>query len=177
MSLATHLHAFGARALAPGDAPFLARLYASTRQDLLGSGRADPTLAASIMSMQQRLQLADYRERFPDAIYLILEEAGEPVARIVVEHGPLALRLVDIALLPHARGRGTGSAVLRALQQWAAAHQLPLTLSVHRSNPQARRLYLGLGFAIERAGEHADALRWQPARLDFICTEQYQRKV
>ena len=174
MSLATHLHAFGARVPVADDAPFLARLYASTRQDLLGSGSADPTLAASIMAMQQRLQLADYRQRFPDAIYLILEEAGEPVARIVVDHGPLAMRLVDIALLPHARGRGTGSAVLRALQQWAAAHRLPLTLSVHRSNPQAHRLYLGLGFSIEHAGEHADALRWQPARLDFICTEQSQ---
>ncbi|NHZ91229.1 GNAT family N-acetyltransferase [Massilia sp. CCM 8733] len=163
MSLAAHLHAFGARAPLPGDAPFLARLYASTRQDLLGSGRADPTLAASIMSMQQRLQMAGYRARFPDALYLILQEGGEPVARIVVDHGPLALRLVDIALLPQARGRGTGSALLRALQQWAAAHQLPLTLSVHRGNPQARRLYLSMGFAIERADEHADALRWQPA--------------
>ena len=163
MSLATHLRAFGARAPVAADAPFLARLYASTRQDLLGTGRADPTLAASIMSMQQRLQMADYRERFPDAIYLILEDAGEAVARIVLDHGPRAVRLVDIALLPQARGRGTGSAVLRALQQWAADHHLPLTLSVHRSNPQARRLYLRLGFGIERAEAHADALRWPPA--------------
>jgi GNAT superfamily N-acetyltransferase len=158
-----HLHAFDARPPTPADAPFLARLYASTRQDLLGTGRADPTLAASLISMQQRLQAADYRERYPDAIYLILHVLGAPVARIVVDHGALAVRLVDIALLPPARGRGTGSAVLRALQQWAAAHGLPLTLSVHRNNPQARRLYLGLGFAIEHAGEHADALRWQPA--------------
>lgn len=163
MSLAIHLHAFGARAPRSADAPFLARLYASTRLDLLGSGRADPTLAASIMSMQQRLQGADYRERFPDAIYLVLQEGGEPVARIVVDQGPLALRLVDIALLPPARGRGMGSAVLRALQQWAAAHRLPLTLSVHRTNPNARRLYLNLGFRIEHAGEHAEALSWQPA--------------
>ncbi|NHZ64224.1 GNAT family N-acetyltransferase [Massilia genomosp. 1] len=163
MTLATHLHAFGARAPAPGDAPFLARLYASTRQDLLGSGGADPTLAASLISMQQRLQGADYRARFPDALYLILHEGQEALARIVVDHGPLAVRLVDIALLPHARGRGIGSAVLRALQQWAAGHGLPLTLSVHRSNPQARRLYLNMGFAIERVDALADALRWPPA--------------
>jgi ribosomal protein S18 acetylase RimI-like enzyme len=174
VNLAAYLRAFGARAVAPGDAPFLARLYASTRQDLLGSGGADPSLVASLMSMQQRLQGADYRERFPDAIYLILQDAGEPVARIVVDHGLQAVRLVDIGLLPQARGRGTGSAVLRALQRWAAEHRLALTLSVHRNNPQARRLYLGLGFRIEHAGEHADELRWQPARPDFICTEQYQ---
>ncbi|MDQ1834307.1 GNAT family N-acetyltransferase [Massilia scottii] len=161
--LAAHLRAFGARAPVEDDAPFLARLYASTRQDLLGSGRADPTLAASLIAMQQRLQAADYRARFPDAVHLILQEAGEPVARIVVEHGRDALRLVDIALLPQARGRGTGSAVLRALQQFAAERHLPLTLSVHRSNPRARRLYLGLGFAIEHADTHADALRWQAA--------------
>lgn len=161
MNLAVHLQAFGARAPQPGDAPFLARLYASTRQDLLGSGGADPTLAAALMAMQQRLQAADYRQRFPDALYLILQEASAPIARIVIDHGPLAVRLVDIALLPGARGRGTGSAVLRALQQWAGAHGLPLTLSVHRNNPQARRLYLGLGFRIERADAHADALYWQ----------------
>ena len=176
-ALAAHLRAFGARAPVPGDSPFLARLYASTRQDLLGSGSADPALAAALIAMQQRLQAADYDARFPDAVHLILQDGGEPVARIVLEHGREALRLVDIALLPEARGRGLGSAVLRALQQCAAERDLPLTLSVHRANPRARRLYLALGFRIEQAGLHADALRWQAAWPDFICTKQNRTKV
>ncbi|NHZ83100.1 GNAT family N-acetyltransferase [Massilia sp. CCM 8695] len=162
-ALAAHLRAFAARAPVEADAPFLARLYASTRQDLLGTGSADPALAASLIAMQQRLQAADYRARFPDAEYLVLHQAGEPVARIVVDHGRAALRLVDIVLLPRARGRGTGRALLGALQRFAADHDLPLTLSVHHANPRARRLYLGLGFRIERADTHADALRWQAA--------------
>ncbi|MFB9242519.1 GNAT family N-acetyltransferase [Massilia antarctica] len=162
-ALAAHLRAFAARTPVEADAPFLARLYASTRQDLLGTGSADPALAASLIAMQQRLQAADYRARFPDAVYLVLHEAGEPVARIVLEHGREALRLVDIVLLPQARGRGTGRAVLRALQRFAADRDLPLTLSVHHANPRARRLYLQLGFRIEQAGLHADALRWQAA--------------
>ncbi len=135
------------RARAPGDADaaFLARLYASTRADL-HSATADPALVDSIIGMQQRFQAAGYRQDFPAAHYLVLEQAGVPWGRIVVDAGAAALRLVDIALLPQARGQGLGRHILRALQGCARAAGLPLTLSVHHSNPRARRLYLSLGF-------------------------------
>ena len=148
-----------ARAPDDGDAGFLARLYASTRTDL-HSMTADPAFVASLIAMQQRFQAAGYRNDFPGATYLLLEYDGAPCGRIVVDAGPLALRLVDIALLAEVRGQGLGSHILRALQAWAARRGVPLTLAVHHSNPHARRLYLVLGFQSNGRNEVSEQMIW-----------------
>jgi ribosomal protein S18 acetylase RimI-like enzyme len=147
------------RAPLEADGDFLARLYAATRPDLQ-SATADPALVASILGMQQRLQGAGYRREFPHADYLLIEQAGVPCGRIVVDAGPAALRLVDIALLPQVRGQGLGRHIVRALQGGAAAAHLPLTLAVHHANPRARRLYAELGFISVRRDAHAEQMMW-----------------
>jgi ribosomal protein S18 acetylase RimI-like enzyme len=153
------LHPLHARAPDDGDFDFLAQLYASTRMDL-HSATADPAFVAQLVAMQQRFQGAGYRARFPDAAWLVLEQGGAPCGRIVVDTGPSELRLVDIALLPQARGHGLGSHVMRALQAHAAGLGLPLTLSVHHTNPRARQLYLTLGFRAHGTNSAADEMMW-----------------
>lgn len=153
------LHPLHARAPNDDDFDFLARLYAATRMDL-HSATADPAFVAQLVAMQQRLQSAGYRDRFPDAAWLVLEQDGVPCGRIVIDAGPSALRLVDIALLPQARGHGLGRHVMRALQAHAAGLGVPLTLSVHHTNPRARRLYLALGFRAHGTNPAADEMMW-----------------
>ena len=159
--LADFLHPLGARAAQDGDVDFLARLYASTRMDL-HSATANPAFVASLIAMQQRLQGAGYRRDFPHAATVLLERQGTPCGRIVVDAGADALRLVDLALLPQARGQGLGRHILGALQRWAASDALPLALSVHHSNPGARRLYLALGFQSRSRNDVAEQLQWTP---------------
>jgi ribosomal protein S18 acetylase RimI-like enzyme len=158
-ALAALLAPLHVRAPGAADADFLARLYASTRTDLQ-SAAADPALVASIIGMQQRLQAAGYRQAFPNAHYLLLEQAGAPCGRIVVDADAAALRLVDIALLPAARGHGLGGHVLRALQACAQDAALPLTLAVHHSNPRARKLYLSMGFEVMGRDAASEQLMW-----------------
>lgn len=148
-----------ARAPDDADAGFLARLYASIRTDL-ASPTADPALVASIIGMQQRLQAAGYRKNFPLATYLVLEQAATLCGRIVVDAGPAGLRLVDIALLPESRGQGLGRHILRALQGCAATAKLPLTLAVHDANPNARRLYVALGFELAMRDGFSQQMMW-----------------
>ena len=155
-----------ARASGAGDSAFLARLYASTRPDL-ASQTADPAFVAGLIAMQQRFQAAGYRADFPGACYLLLERDGAPCGRIVVDAGAQALRLVDIALLPAARGHGVGSHVLRALQQCAEVTGLPLRLAVHRSNPRARRLYLALGFQSSSCNEVSEQMVYPSKSCTF----------
>jgi ribosomal protein S18 acetylase RimI-like enzyme len=114
-SLGALLEPVGVRTPGDGDAAFLARLYASTRMDL-HSDTADPAFVAALVGMQQRLQGADYRRRFPHADYLLIERDGVACGRLVLDAGLAALRLVDIALVPEARGQGLGRHVVRALQ-------------------------------------------------------------
>jgi GNAT superfamily N-acetyltransferase len=148
-----------ARAPHDGDAGFLARLYASTRMDL-HSVTAEPAFVAALVAMQQRFQAAGYRQQFPAARYLLLEQDGAPCGRIVVDAGADALRLVDIALLPERRAQGLGSHILRALQACAARHAMPLTLAVHHANPQAHRLYLALGFVPLGRNALSEEMMW-----------------
>jgi ribosomal protein S18 acetylase RimI-like enzyme len=143
--LPTLLPQFEWKRPADADQPFLLHLYASTRDDLRGID-GDPALVASLIAMQRRFQEAGWRENFPAAQQYILVFQGTPIGHIVVDMGTRALRLVDIALLPQARGQGHGSAIVRALQRCAAAAGLPLALSVNSDNGRARRLYLALGF-------------------------------
>ena len=62
-----------------------------------------------------------------------------------------AKRIVDIALLPEARGHGTGAALLSALLAAAARDGRSVSIHVEQMNP-AMRLYHRLGFL--KAGEH-----------------------
>lgn len=57
------------------------------------------------------------------------------------------VRIVDVALLPQARGTGVGSALIEAVARAAnAAGHGVLALDVHVGNPAAARLYARLGF-------------------------------
>jgi ribosomal protein S18 acetylase RimI-like enzyme len=78
----------------------------------------------------------------------------------VVDAGPSAIRLVDIALLPELRGQGLGRHILCALQGCAAGHGLALTLAVHHANPAARRLYAALGFRSMRQNDVSEQMMW-----------------
>jgi ribosomal protein S18 acetylase RimI-like enzyme len=149
-----------ARAPEEADAAFLARLYASTRADL-DSATVERAVVAALIAMQQRLQLAGYRQQFPLAHYLLLELNGAAVGRIVVDPGPPQMRLVDIAVAPEWRQQGIASAVLGALQQCAAGQSMPLTLSVHHSNPAARRLYLAHGFDTVASNAVSEQMIWR----------------
>ena len=157
--LADLLAPINARAPRDSDFDFLARLYASTRIDL-HSNTVDPAFVVSLIAMQQRLQGAGYRRDFPDAASMIIEQRGAPCGRMVVNVAADAVRLVDIALLAHARSQGIGRHILGALQRWAASQGMPLTLAVHHTNPAARRLYLALGFQSRSRTAFAEHLVW-----------------
>ncbi len=71
------------------------------------------------------------------------------------------IHLVDIALLPAARGRGIGCALIVELCREGARGGRPVRLRVERRNP-ALRLYRRLGF-VEVGDECVYALmEWAP---------------
>lgn len=143
------------------DAPFVARLYHSTREDLrLTLG--DPDLVEELIEMQFRAQREGYGQQFPNAMYFIVESHQEAIGRIAVDFGGNEVRLIDLALIPAARNKGIGTDVIRALQAAAGKVRAPLTLAVILTNPRAVQLYASLGFCIEHhTGTHA-LMAWYP---------------
>lgn len=147
------------------DQSFFLALYRSTRSDLLGM-LADPRYIDALVAMQQRQQMDGFRSLYPDAAYQVLELDGTPVGRLVTAVASDALRVVDIAVVPQARGQGVGGEVLRRVLQQAMREGRDVTLAVRRDNAGARRLYASLGFAVERE-ESTLQLRWRrPGGMD-----------
>ncbi|MET3129984.1 ribosomal protein S18 acetylase RimI-like enzyme [Oxalobacteraceae bacterium GrIS 1.11] len=149
------------RHVSDSDQAFLDALYRSTRADLTHI-EAEPGFVAGLIDMQQTMQAHGFRQQFPAADYLLLECGGERIGRLVLAPSPL--RIVDLALLPSAQGKGIATAVLKALQCHAAANRSTIELSVSKNNPGARRLYLTLGFHISSVDDLQEHMRWSAAQ-------------
>lgn len=143
------------RVMTDDDLPFVAALYATTRAEEVASTGWPAEMQAAFLDQQHRAQHGHYRATWPDGEWLLIERGGEPIGRLyLAEAGGMRL-LVDISLLPAARGAGLGTAILTDL---LAGETRPVQLHVERYNP-ALRLYERLGFEL---------VEEQPIRLRMI---------
>jgi GNAT superfamily N-acetyltransferase len=129
----------------PDDDTFLRKLYASTRSDELAVTGWSPAQADAFLRMQFDLQRMHYRTHFAGARFLIVERDGRPIGRLYVNYTPEDVRVLDIALLPGARGNGVGRRLLEDVIDRAERLGAPVTLHVAVGSP-AQRLYERLGF-------------------------------
>jgi GNAT superfamily N-acetyltransferase len=127
------------------DEAFLRELYASTRIDELASAGWSPAQTGEFLRMQFDLQRTHYRRHYPDASFLIVVIDSRPIGRLYVHYTRQDVRVLDIALVPDARGKGIGRGLLQTVLEQAARLGAPVTLHVALGNP-ARRLYERLGF-------------------------------
>lgn len=150
------------RPMTDEDMPFLARLYRSTREDELALTGWEEAQKQSFVDMQFRAQHVHYRKHYPDALWLIVEQAGKEVGRLYLERWRKEHRIIDIALLPSARGKGVGEAMLRDLHEEAALCGRAVSIHVEKLNP-AISLYRRLGYqTVEDKGVY-ELLVWTPA--------------
>jgi ribosomal protein S18 acetylase RimI-like enzyme len=153
------------RPIVEGDLPFLAELYASTREEELAPLGWSEQQRQAFLSSQFELQHAAYMCEHSHATYELLLVDRVPAGRLYVDRRPSEIRVIDISLLPAFRGRGIGGRLLEELIAQAHSHGGRVVLHVERHN-RARMLYERLGFeTIEDLGiylrmEHASpALR------------------
>lgn len=133
------------RPIEVGDEPFLCRLYASTRAEELAAVPWSEEQKRIFLEQQFAAQHKFYREQFTGARFDLLLLAGEPVGRLYVDRRESEIRIIDIALLPEARGRGLGGRLLGELIEEGGASGRPVRIHVERNNP-ALGLYRRLGF-------------------------------
>jgi ribosomal protein S18 acetylase RimI-like enzyme len=140
------------------DQTFRLRLFADSRPDL---ALLPPQARDQIMLLQFRAQTMTYRAQFPQARFDIIELAGIPIGRIVVDRPGTMVHIVDQALSPPYRNLGIGSAIMRALMDEAGRAGLPLRLQVASHNAGAQRLYMRLGFVAVATGATDAQLEWR----------------
>ncbi len=150
------------RPVSPANDDFLYRVYAGSRAEEMNLIPWDEAAKQSFLQMQFAAQQAHYRAYFPHASHDLILMEGIPVGRVYVDRRETEIRILDIALLPSARGRGIGSHLLQDLMEEAKAADKALSIHVENSNPSLR-LFQRLGFV--KAGENGIAclLEWRVA--------------
>jgi ribosomal protein S18 acetylase RimI-like enzyme len=143
------------------DQDFRYRLFCDSRQPEFAL--LAPAALEQVMTQQFHAQTLSSLGRFRQARFDIIELSGEPIGRIVVDRPGAMLHLVDQAIVPQWRGRGVGTAIVRALMDEARAAEVPVRLEVAAESDPSLRLYLRLGFVpVETASLNA-RLEWRPA--------------
>lgn len=129
------------------DVPFLCRLYVSLRwEELQAVPDWDDDMRQAFLEDQFSRQYAHYSTYYTRSDFLIIEQDGQPAGRLCLDRGHHSdLRVVDIAFLPEARGKGLGTAFLTAVQEEARRDGKKVSIHVEQVNP-AKRLYTRLGF-------------------------------
>jgi ribosomal protein S18 acetylase RimI-like enzyme len=150
------------RPMTDADLPFLFGLYASTRAQEVAATGWPPEAQLQFLQGQFQAQHHHYTTYYPDAEWLVVEHGGQAVGRLYVEEWPSQLRIIDIALVPEAQGRGFGSALLDDIIDRARAASKKVSIHVEKNNP-AMRLYERLGFAKAEDKGVYDLLEWSPA--------------
>jgi ribosomal protein S18 acetylase RimI-like enzyme len=143
------------------DEPFLLRVYGSTRAAELSVLPWTPAQVEAFLKMQLAAQLTHYKGEYPDASHDIILFNDQPVGRLYVARLEKEIRIVDIALLTEARGRGIGTSIIKDLMDEAAREGKPLSIYVENFSPSLH-LFERLGFS--KAGEQNFYLlmQWQP---------------
>ena len=126
------------------DRGFRCQLFCDSRQPEFAL--LPPPVYQQVMAHQFHAQTVGYRGQFPQARFDIIELAGERIGRIVVDRSGTMMHIVDQAIVPTLRGRGIGTAIMRALMDEAQAAGLPVRLEVASENDPSFRLYQRLGF-------------------------------
>jgi ribosomal protein S18 acetylase RimI-like enzyme len=145
------------------DAAFVAALFASVRGAEFAAAGWPPEQLQAFLDQQNDLQRRHYRASYDGAEWLIVEADGERVGRLYLQESASEVRIIDISLMPWARGRGLGGALLADVLAAAGSAEKMVSLHVEPHNP-AVRLYSRLGFeTVDRTGVYL-RMEWRPDR-------------
>src|SRR5688500_18354028 len=110
--------------------------------------------------MQFAMRVRSYAMQFPAAVTYIVLFGGMRAGSMIVDRADRYILLTDIAVLPAFRDKGIASHLIGELKREAAASGKPLTLNVDKSNANAFRLYVSLGFVITDESDLGFSMQW-----------------
>ncbi|WP_022948206.1 GNAT family N-acetyltransferase [Methylohalobius crimeensis] len=149
----------------PDDLPLLAEIYCQSRDyEMAKIPHWTEEDKRRFLLQQFEVQHKYYRAYLDGTRFQVVEDRnGEPLGRLYLRPLEDQIRVVDIALLAHRRGKGVGSRLMRAIMEDAAEEDKPVTIHVERENP-ALSFYRRLGFRkIAEEGVYY-LMEWRPRK-------------
>jgi RimJ/RimL family protein N-acetyltransferase len=145
-----------------GDEAFLFELYSNLRTPEFIALPIPEAQRQQLIRMQYLAQNRAYAAQYPDSDYQIVLRDGRPVGKIRIARTAGEFHLVDIVLVPEARNSGTGTSLLKQLQEEAENARMPIRSTVFRFNPGSLRFHLRLGFRIVSEDAIQFHMEWLP---------------
>jgi GNAT superfamily N-acetyltransferase len=139
------MKSFTLRPAAPHDDHLQFALFASARAGEVEPLPVDAELKRTFLQILFAAQCQHFRAQFPQAEYLLIEQEGAAVGRLVLDQRDDRLHILDLILLPRCRANGLEDLILQAMLDQAAAAGKHTSLYVEDFNP-ARTRFEGLGF-------------------------------
>lgn len=99
--------------------------------------------------------LKQVQGQIKDSTTYVIESNGRRAGRLRVVRTADRIEIAGLQVMPVFQHRGIGTAVIREVLDEAATTNTPVVLQVDKDNPDARRLYLRLGF--RQVGEISDS--------------------
>jgi ribosomal protein S18 acetylase RimI-like enzyme len=84
----------------------------------------------------------------PDCQLSVIEYEALSIGRLRVVRTNTSITLAGIQLLPEYQNQHIGTHLIEELKREAEQKDLPLGISVEKDNPNAKRLYVRLGFSL-----------------------------
>jgi ribosomal protein S18 acetylase RimI-like enzyme len=149
------------RGATDADYAFMRYLYGTTREEELSHFPFDEAQKEAFLDQQFAAQYQHYTVHYPTCERNIIERDGERIGRLWVDEWKDQIRLVDIALVPAARGSGIGTRLVKDVLARGAAVGKAVTIHVEGYNP-ALHLYERLGFhRVDTNGVYY-LMKWTP---------------
>jgi ribosomal protein S18 acetylase RimI-like enzyme len=160
----------GIRPIEHADLSFLQSLYALTREDEIAATGWSEAKRRDFLLRQFELQHAYYQAHHTDADFLLIERGGHPIGRLYWKARGKNASLIDVSLLPEARGHGIGTALLACITADADGAGLSIELHVEPDNPVIH-LYQRFGF--ERESGNGVYLKMRRAARALVHTADH----
>jgi ribosomal protein S18 acetylase RimI-like enzyme len=143
------------------DEEFLLKIHASTRAAEMALVPWSEEQREAFLQMQFNAQHSHYLEQFPRADYKLILADGEPVGRLYVDRDDMAVKILDIAVLPDKRRAGIATFLLTEILAEAKESDIAVRIHVETFNPSLG-LFERLGF--NRIAEEGInfLLEWRP---------------
>lgn len=156
------ISAYSLHPVQEGDEALLLKIYACSRADEMALVPWDAAQKQAFLQMQFAAQQKHYRAYFPNASHDLILVDSEPVGRIYVDRRETEIRILDLTLLPEARGRGIGTPILQDLMKEASETKVPLTIYVESFN-RSLGLFQRLSFVKTDESGASWLMEWRAA--------------
>ena len=137
--------AYTLRPVQEEDEALLLAIYSSTRADEMALLPWDAAQKQAFLQMQFSAQQKHYRSYFPQAAHTMILAEGRSVGRLYVDRRETAIHILDVTLLPRARGCGIGTQIMLDLMKEAEQGNQSCSIFVESFN-RSLGLFQRLGF-------------------------------